>query len=579
MKMARYKTEREMLQSTLLRDGDYKTTKEVFERLNNFYPKLNILAELNDKKEIVYYTCEDVLHEIEALGDGLISLGLENKHIALMADNSYRYLISDVTVAGGVGVITPIDKDAHEDLIEFLLKTCEADAIICAHYLVNKIEKVLPKLENLKTIITIDKKVGDYKTFDEVKALGLLEENKGRYKNKTLNRDKFCEILFTSGTTGVNKPVELTQKNMSANIINCLDSIKAEKDNNTSMSILPMHHATEINTHILPRIAAGRLTYINGSMKDMMTNIKIFKPYIITVVPMIANIFYKTIWQQAKKEGKDKKLKKGIKLCKLLSKFNLDITHKLFKQVYEPFGGNLKQIVCGGAPLNPETVKGLKDLGIYIVNGFGITECGPLVSMNADTFNEVYSIGKACPKLDVKIENPDENGIGELCVRGESVSKGYYKDEEATKKVHDPDGYFHTGDLVYMDDEKRLFLAGRKKNLIVLENGKNVYPEELEEKIVNAIDFVREVMVYEGDCEIKNEKKHVICAQVFLNPEENKTSEEIILEFRKLNQQMSNYKRISYVIVNDCEFQKNASRKIVRTKALENHKISGGLII
>ena len=577
--MARYKTEREMLQSTLLRDGDYKTTKEVFERLNNFYPKLNILAELNDKKEIVYYTCEDVLHEIEALGDGLISLGLENKHIALMADNSYRYLISDVTVAGGVGVITPIDKDAHEDLIEFLLKTCEADAIICAHYLVNKIEKVLPKLENLKTIITIDKKVGDYKTFDEVKALGLLEENKGRYKNKTLNRDKVCEILFTSGTTGVNKPVELTQKNMSANIINCLDSIKAEKDNNTSMSILPMHHATEINTHILPRIAAGRLTYINGSMKDMMTNIKIFKPYIITVVPMIANIFYKTIWQQAKKEGKDKKLKKGIKLCKLLSKFNLDITHKLFKQVYEPFGGNLKQIVCGGAPLNPETVKGLKDLGIYIVNGFGITECGPLVSMNADTFNEVYSIGKACPKLDVKIENPDENGIGELCVRGESVSKGYYKDEEATKKVHDPDGYFHTGDLVYMDDEKRLFLAGRKKNLIVLENGKNVYPEELEEKIVNAIDFVREVMVYEGDCEIKNEKKHVICAQVFLNPEENKTSEEIILEFRKLNQQMSNYKRISYVIVNDCEFQKNASRKIVRTKALENHKISGGLII
>lgn len=579
MKMAKYKTEREMLQNTLLKEGDYQTTKEVFERISRFYPNLNILAELNDKKEIVYYSCKKVLDDIESLGDGLISLGLEDKHIALMADNSYRYLISDVTVAGGVGVITPIDKDAHEELIEYLLNTCKADAIICSHYLTSKIEKILPKLTTLKTIITIDKKVGNYKTFDEVVAIGKNCETKGKYHNKKLDRDKTCEILFTSGTTGVNKPVELTQKNMSANIINCLDCIKAENKNNTSMSILPMHHATEINTHILPRIAAGRLTYINGSMKDMMTNIKIFKPYIITVVPMIANIFYKTIWQQAKKESKDKKLEKGIKLCKLMSKFNIDITHKLFKQVYEPFGGNLKQIVCGGAPLSPETVKGLKDLGIYIINGFGITECGPLVSMNADTFNEVYSIGKACPKLEIKIENPDEFGVGELCVRGESVSKSYYNDEEATKKVHDEDGYFHTGDLVYMDKEKRLFIAGRKKNLIVLENGKNVYPEELEEKIVNSIKFVKETMVYEGDCEIKNETKHVICAQIFLNPEENKTSEEIIAEFRKLNQQISNYKRISYVIVNDKEFERSATKKVIRTKALERHKNKGGLII
>ena len=209
-----------------------------------------------------------------------------------------------------------------------------------------------------------------------------------------------------------------------------------------------MHHATEINTHILPRIASGRLTYINDSMKNMMVNMKIFKPYVITIVPMIANMFYRTIWANAAKAGKDKMLKKGIKLCKLIKLFGKDITHKLFKDVYDPFGGNLKQIVCGGAMLNPEVVKGMLDLGIYIVNGYGITECGPLVSMNTETAKEPYSIGKAAPNLEIKVADLNEDNIGELCVKGASVSKGYYKDEEGTKAVYDADGFFHTGDLV-----------------------------------------------------------------------------------------------------------------------------------
>lgn len=575
----KYKTEREMLKNTLLKDGDYKSTKEVFERIAKMYPKKPILAELDQSKNIIYHTCEEVLKDVENLGDGMLSLGLENKHIALIAENSYRYLITDLTIAGGVGVITPIDKDANDDLLIYLLNTCDADAIVCSAYLTHKIERILPSCQRVKTIITIDKKVDNYLFLTDIMELGAKDENCGKYRSKELNLDQTVEILFTSGTTGVNKPVELTQRNMSANMINCLDSIKAEEKNNTSMSILPMHHATEINTHILPRISACRLTYINGSMKDMMTNIKIFKPYVITVVPMIANIFYKTIWQQATKQGMDKKLKKGIKLCKLLSKFNIDITHKLFKQVYEPFGGNLKQIVCGGAPLNPEVVKGMKDLGIYIINGFGITECGPLVSMNADTFNEVYSIGKACPKLEVKIDNIDENGVGELCVRGDSVSKRYYKDPESTAKVHDKDGFFHTGDLVYMDKKKRLYIAGRKKNLIVLENGKNVYPEELEEKIHNSIKEVREVMVYEGDCYIKNELKHIICAQIYLDAEANIDNQTLISQFRKLNQEISSYKRIGYVIINKTEFEKSGSKKIIRTKALQRHSTTNGLII
>ncbi|MBE7082848.1 MAG: hypothetical protein E7378_04175, partial [Clostridiales bacterium] len=422
----KFKTERQNNQDTLLKEGDYKSTKEMFERIARLIPDRKILANLDKDQKIVYHTAKDILQDIESLGNALLDLGLEGKHIAIAGDNSYEYIITDMAIVGGVGTVTPIDQAATEDLMALLLNKCDADAIFCGSYLLAKITKVQQECPRLKTIITLDKKVDGYEYYGDLLQKGAKLPNK--YREIELDLDKTCQILFTSGTTGVNKGVEICQRNMAANIINCLDVVKGVNDEtNTSMSILPMHHATEINTHILPRIAAGRLTYINDSMKNMMTNIKIFKPAVITIVPMIANMFYKTIWANAKKAGKDKLLKKGIKLCRLLSKFGKDITHKLFKDVYEPFGGNLREIVCGGGPLNPETVKGLRDLGMFIINGYGITECGPLVSMNTETVKEVYSIGLAAPKLEVKIANPDENGVGELCVKGPSIAKGYYK--------------------------------------------------------------------------------------------------------------------------------------------------------
>ena len=574
-----YKTERQMLAKTLLKDGDYQSTKEAIEKVGKMMPNVNLLAELDEKDNIVYHTASEVLETVEALGDGMLASGFEDKHISIIAENSYRYVITDLAIAGGVGVVTPIDKDANEELLTTLLNRCDADAIVCSAYLIEKLNKVLKDCKNVKTLITIDKKIDGYLCYDELVELGKKAENAGKYRDKKLDREKVCEILFTSGTTGLNKGVELTQKNLSANIMNCLNTIKGENTNNTSMSILPMHHATEINTHIFPRIAAGRLTYINTSLKDMMRNIKIFKPYVITVVPMVANAFYKNIWQQAKKQGKEELLKKGIKICKLCSLFGIDITHKLFKDLYVPFGGNLKQIVCGGAPLNPEVVKGLRDLGIFIINGYGITECGPLVSMNTDTVHETYSIGKPCDNLEIKLADKDEEGVGELCVKGESVSKRYYKDEESTKLVHDEDGFFHTGDLVRIDSKGRMFLAGRKKNLIVLANGKNVYPEELETLIVNNIGYIKEVVVFEGKIKVKEEKDE-ICALIYLDSEKGeKSNDEIIADFRKFNQTLPPYKRIGYVEVVDTEFEKNASRKIIKKPALERHKEQGGLII
>lgn len=579
--MKKYKCERELLQNTLLKDGDYNSTKEVFERIAKYMPEAKILGELDEKNNIIFHTAKEILETVEALGDGMLKLGLKGKHIAVIADNSYRYVICDMTIAGGVGVVTPVDKDADVELTCKLLNLCDADAVICSSHLIEKVKEVQKNCSKLKNIYTIDEKIEGITSFDEILRLGKEKENAGKYRSQKLDLDATCKILFTSGTTGMNKGVELSQNNLAANIVNCLDMIKVDVGKeNTSMSILPMHHATEINTHIMPRIAAGRLTYINGSMKDMMRNIKIFKPYVITVVPMVANAFYKTIWQQAKKQGKDKKLKKGIKLCKLANMFGIDITHKLFGDLFAPFGGNLTQIVCGGSPLNPEVVKGLRDLGIFIVNGYGITECGPLVSMNTETVKEVYSIGKACPKLEVKIADADENGVGELCVKGKSVSKRYYKDEEGTKMVHDSNGYFHTGDLAYIDKKGRIFLSGRKKNLIILDSGKNVYPEELERDIANGINYIKEVVVFEGKCKLARETKNQICAIVYLDPEAGEIkNEKIIEDFRKLNQTLPQYKRITYVEVTDTEFVKNATKKVVRQPAIERHKEIGGLVI
>ena len=372
----------------------------------------------------------------------------------------------------------------------------------------------------------------------------------------------------------------MSQNNLAANTINCLDTIKADDDHtNTSMSILPMHHATEINTHILARIAAARLTYINDSMKKMMINIKIFKPYVITIVPMVANAFYNAIWTNAKKAGKEEKLKKGIKLCKLLRKFGIDITHKLLKDVFAPFGGNLKQIVCGGAMLNPEVVKGFSDLGVLMVNGYGITECGPLISMNADTLNEPFSVGKACPGLEIKLADINEENIGELCVRGKSVSLGYYNDEEATKLVFDKDGFFHTGDLAKIDGQKRIFLAGRKKNVIVLENGKNVCPEEIETVIDNNIPYAKESVVYLGRIG-ESKLKEGICLGLYIEDLDIRSNKEKIKhDFRELNKTLPVYKQINYINLVDREYEKTSTKKIKRDNLLASHDSKNGIIL
>lgn len=572
------KTERELNKNFLLKNGDYRSTKEVFERINEYIPDSNIFAELDSKNNIIYHTARELYTTINSLGDGLISLGLENKHIAIIAENSYRYFVCDSAISGGVGIVTPVDKDAPKELLITLLNKIDCDAVIISAYLLDKVKEINNSVYTLKTIITIDEKVEGYYFYDEIIDIGS-KINPSVYASKVLDLEAPCKLLFTSGTTGANKAVVLNQNNLAQNIINCLDLMMAplKSEKNTSMSILPMHHATEINTHIMSRVASGRLTYINDSMINMMRNIKIFKPTCITVVPMVANMFYRTIWNNAKKQGLEDKLKKGIKLCRIVKKLTgKDITHKLFKDIYENFGGNLNQIVVGGAMLSPETCKGLSDIGIFVVNGYGITECGPLISMNTDTVKDTYSVGKLPPSLQYKVVNVDEDGYGELCIKGKSVSKGYYKDVEATKEVFDLDGYFHTGDMVKVIDNI-INMSGRKKNVIVLENGKNVCPEEIENEVYEHLPFVKDIVVY--DIKGKNNQQLLVCG-LYIDDKNYKDNKELIKEkIKEVNAKLPNYKRIAYVNLADSEYEKTSTRKIKRTIIMNKHNPNTGISI
>lgn len=554
-------TERQMNKDILLKDGDYESIRQILERIASIIPDSRILAELDQDKNIVYYTSKDICEEVMNLGDGLIDIGLKDAHIAIIAGNSVRYVLSDICISSGVGVVTPIDREAPVDLLVTLLNKCDADAVICDAKVVKTLEEVKDKCPRIKTLITIDKPMEGFMSYDDLVKRGAALKDKSIYRNIKLDLDAPAKILFTSGTTGANKGVVLTNANLAANIINCMDTIMATPEN-TSMSVLPMHHATEINTHIMTRVASGRLTYINDNMRNMMANMKVFKPNCITIVPMIANAFYKGIWTNAAKLGKAEKLKKGIKISNLLRKFGKDKTHSMFADLFAPFGGRLEFIVCGGSMLNPEVVKGFNNLGVRMENGYGITECGPLISMNGETLTEHLSVGKPCPGLEAKLINVNEEGVGELCIRGKSVAKGYYKDEEATRKVFMEDGFFNTGDSARIDAEGKIFLVGRKKNTIVLENGKNICPEEVENVIESALSYADEVVVYHPEYD----GRPVLCVGLYISDDAKRADRDGILsDIKKANGLLPSYKRIDYIEIVDRPYEKTSTRKIKRT--------------
>jgi len=549
-------------------EGELKTLKQLF-LVSEKYHKGKIAFKEVAKSEIIEYSFDQFSREVKALGTRLMQLGLENQHIALIGENSYHWIVSHLAVVN-MAVSVPLDKELTTVEKKALIEKGDVTAIICSGKYAAECRAIQAEVPEVQTLIVDSDTVneGEY-SLNELIADGeaLVREGNRAWLDREVRPDDLAAIQFTSGTTGANKGVQMTHRNVVANVNNITRFFPIEM---VSFSVLPLNHTFECNTHILPAIYFGATVCFNSSLKRVAKNLNLFRPCMTVVVPMFLDEFYASIMLNAKKQGKEKALKRGMVISRVCSFFGIDVRDKLFKEVLDSLGGNLKYIVCGGAPLNMRAARGLYDMGIDIAHGYGITECAPLVCVNLGRASLLGSVGPVVPGVEVKIEPKKAFGIGEIWVRGDNVSPGYYKDDESNAASY-KDGWFRTGDYGYKDLSGRLWIAGRKKNLIVLENGKNVFPEEIEAQIATSLEYVKESVVFEDSYKLHGKKKMAIAAAVSVRPdsEEAKLSDEELFkkvaeDIHRVNHLMTAYKRISRLHVTREEFPKNASRKIIR---------------
>lgn len=496
-----------------------------------------------DKNKIVNKTCLEFSNEIDAFGTFLYEKGFRGKQIAIIGENSYEWLVAFLAIVNGGNVAVPIDKEQPAERIKQLLMQSDCEAVIVSKSYADLVEH----LENIVVLYISD--------FSEYVSAGQSEINGGKneYINYKICVDKLAAIFFTSGTTGNSKGVMLSQKNMASDINSACKNFKL--DGNT-LAVLPFHHTFGLITAIFKVFNYSQSTFINKSLKHIQKDLQLAKAQTIFMVPLFIETFYKTILDTAKKNGKDKILTRAAKNSDILLKIGIDIRRKLFKSVLEAFGGNLEYIICGGAPLDAKYVKAFRSWGISILNGYGITECSPVVSVNRNCYWRDGSIGQVLDGCQVRISDD-----GEILVKGDNVMMGYYKDDASTREAL-TDSWYHTGDLGYIDKDGFLFITGRKKNLIILSNGENISPEEIETEIL-LDEAVSEVVVY-GE-------NGMLTAEIFPDKEYLGKRQYFDDLISRLNKEQPQYRQIRKVKLRDKEFKKNSTKKILRYKVMEEH--------
>ena len=519
-------------------------------------------------ENIIKVTYKEFEKDTEELGTALVKYGMHDKHVAIIGENSYKWLAVYLTVLKSTGVFVPIDKELTLEQIINVLKHSDSDVLFYSSRYEKWISEIQKALPNIKLFIGLNKEDNESESnlsYEKFKAEGRKELENGNKTYLELSDDEnnLKLLVYTSGTTGDPKGVMLTEHNL-VSVVNY--GLQVADIKTRCLSVLPYHHTYEAVAGILVALHKHACICINDSLKNVLKNIQTFKPDYIYLVPAFTEVFYKRIWQNARETGKDKMLKKIIPISNSLRKVGIDLRGVFFKSIHEAFGGNLREIVCGGAPIRPEIGKFFNDIGIILLNGYGITECSPLVSVNRLNKNDSSTVGTILPCCEVKFENVNEEGDGEICVKGDIVMLGYYKDKERTDKVL-KNGWFNTEDYGHMNDKDQLVINGRKKNLIVLANGKNVYPEEIENYIL-AIPYVQDAIV-KGKKNDKGQEVALI-AEVYLNKEEvDKLNVEDIA--KKLKQDINEacrelpvYKKIAEIEIRKEEFVKTTTNKIKR---------------
>jgi long-chain acyl-CoA synthetase len=527
------------------------------------------LREFNAKREIIEHTYRQLQSDVRSLGAYLVSAGWKGRHFALIGESSYNYVICYLAIVNWVGVVIPIDKELSDVEIAKQIRLSDAAAVFCSESQAVRMPAILDQCPDIRLTVNIGhlEKESNLPSLVQLIKEGqrILVLNDHVDFDPEIDQDKVCSIIFTSGTTGANKGVMLCHRNITAVLHSALSMFKLA---DTYFSVLPINHTVEMNLFILGSLYAGFTVCFNDGIKNIKENLKIFQPDMSMMVPMIVDHLHKNIWREAEKAGQATKLKIGIRLSNLLRRFGIDKREKLFAPILDGLGGSLKLIFCGGAPLNPKLVKSFADIGINIYNGYGITECSPLVSSNSPLSQVPGSVGSVAPDCEVRISGAGEDGAGEIQVKGDNVMLGYYKDEDATRQSFTSDGWFKTGDIGYLDKENNVYITGRAKNLIISANGKNVYPEELEECLMNQISYLREVVVFASKDKMGHDR--IITADTYLDPQfvsevgPAKAREQLKADVEIVNRRLAKFKQISRVTIRETEFEKTTTRKIKR---------------
>ena len=560
----------EIIDITDLKDMLNKTKELYSER-----PAYKIRIAQNQYKIITH---KQIREMVDALGTALIDLGLKGKRIAVIGENRYEWGLAYLSVVCGTGTIVPLDKSLPKNELEDLIRRSDVEAIFFS----KKYEEIMKKIKlseknKLKHLISMDLKEnreGIYSQEELVqKGEKLIEDGNREFIDAKINHNEMNIMLFTSGTTSKSKVVALSHKNICSNLMDIAVALGRSKEDRM-LSFLPMHHVFECTVGFLHSLYLGSQASFCDGMRHILDNLNEYKITFACFVPAIYESMYKNIIKKLEKEGK---LKETIQLEEKYKDATMAEKKRVFQEIHDMFGGEIKLFVSGAAALDKQVIQKFRKWGINILQGYGLTETSPVVAIETEKEFRVGSIGKVLPRVQVKVEDVNEDGIGELVVKGPTVMLGYYSNEEATNEVM-KDGWFYTGDLAKIDEDGFIYICGRKKSVIVLKNGKNIFPEEME-ILVNKIEGVKESFIFgkQQSDDIEDVKIHVkivfdrkIVKEVYKVESDEGIYEVLSDKIKEINQTMPKYKAIRGVIVSEEELIKTTTNKIKRLENLRN---------
>lgn len=552
---------------------EIKNFKELVERYKEYDSK--VAFKFKQKGKVIDITYNKFSDDVRALGTAILNLGIDR--IAVIGSNRYEWCTTYLGVASAGKVIVPLDKALTNKEIEKLVKRSGAQAIVFEDKYKEAVENCDLEYKFCMDEYFETKGATKYKDLLQ-QGYDLLKRDYDEYDHVKIDNDKMAVMIFTSGTTNEPKAVMLSQNNLCSQISVLSNHIKLYTTD-TLLSFLPMHHTFECMVTFLYGTYCGITVAFCDGIKYIAQNLKEYKITVFITVPLVLETMYKKIQKGIEASGKKELVDKMTKISNGLLKCKIDLRKKLFKAIREQFDEYLRLIIFGAASMDKDTIQGYLNLGIAIVQGYGLTENSPVVSVETEKNYRLGSVGKPLTNMEARIENPDEEGIGEILLRGPSVMMGYYENEEATKKALDDEKWLHTGDFGYIDKDGYIFITGRKSDIIVLRNGKNIYPQELE-FVINKLPYVEESMVYARN---KSKTDTVLGAKIVYNKDEiiakfgkQKDYKELVWEdIKEMNKELPDYKHIKEISLTDEPLEKTTTQKVkrfVEMKKIETSK-------